>query len=69
MVGAQEAELELETEGGLYVKELVSGDDGRSEPSLSGRLGIQGRVSELDVLHVDWHDGELGSMDLPQAQL
>lgn len=65
LLSPREAELELETEGGLYVKELVSGDDGRSEPSLSGRLGVQARVTELDVLHVDWSGDEPGVMDLP----
>jgi tRNA pseudouridine synthase 10 len=32
-----EATVEVHGEGGLYVKELVSGDEGRTEPSLSWR--------------------------------
>ncbi|MFN3346492.1 MAG: tRNA pseudouridine(54/55) synthase Pus10, partial [Candidatus Bipolaricaulaceae bacterium] len=45
-----EAELELTCEAGLYVKELVSGDQGGTHPSLSGLLGVQAWVTELDVL-------------------
>ncbi len=39
-------------EGGLYVKELISGDQGRTQPSFSERLGIPSEVSELDVIEV-----------------
>ncbi|MDY6930902.1 MAG: tRNA pseudouridine(54/55) synthase Pus10 [Halobacteriota archaeon] len=44
--------LEVSCEGGLYVKELISGDDGRTEPSLSDLLGVDLMVSELDVTSV-----------------
>ena len=46
------AVLEFEGEGGLYIKELVSGDGGRTSPSLSGSLGVGAVVIELDVLEV-----------------
>lgn len=46
------AELVLHTDGGLYVKELVSGDEGRTEPSLAARLGVPARVHELDVIDI-----------------
>jgi len=46
------AVVELEGEGGLYVKELISGDEGRTRPSLSERLGVGAVVTELDVLEV-----------------
>lgn len=48
-----EATVELHTEGGTYVKELVSGDEGRTEPSLAGELGVGATVEELDVLAVE----------------
>ena len=48
--------LELHGEGGLYVKELVSGDDGRTEPSLAGLLGVDAEVTALDVLTVAGED-------------
>jgi len=50
------ATLELHGEGGLYVKELVSGDGGRTEPSLAGLLGVDATVTALDVLDVRGED-------------
>ncbi|MUV90093.1 tRNA pseudouridine(54/55) synthase Pus10 [Halapricum sp. CBA1109] len=50
------AEIELHGEGGLYVKETVSGDEGRTEPSLSGLLGVGAVVTALDVLAVEGED-------------
>jgi tRNA pseudouridine synthase 10 len=44
--------IELTGEAGLYVKELVSGDSGRTRPSLSGMLGRPARVTRLDVVQV-----------------
>ena len=46
-------ELVLKTESGTYVKEFVSGDNGRSIPSFSDALGIQCKVETLDVLSID----------------
>ena len=43
----------IRCEGGLYVKELISGDDNRTTPSLSSLLGTNAKVEELDVLEVD----------------
>ena len=40
-------------EAGLYIKELVSGDEGRTDPSLSSTLGRAARVVRIDVVHVD----------------
>jgi len=47
------ATVEIHGAGGLYVKELVSGDNGRTEPSLAGLLGVGARVTALDVLAVE----------------
>lgn len=52
------ATVEVAGEGGLYVKELISGDGGRTEPSLTGLLGIRSEVTELDVLAVEGVDGD-----------
>ncbi len=46
------AVIEIHAESGLYIKELVSGDDGRTRPSLSEILGVGCRVEKLDVLEV-----------------
>lgn len=42
----------IKCEGGLYVKELISGDEGRTKPNLSELIGIPVKVEELDVLEV-----------------
>lgn len=47
------ATLVVSCQGGLYVKELVSGDDGRTVPSLSRALDIEATVTELDVIKVE----------------
>ncbi len=49
-------DLQLETDSGTYVKEFVSGDDGRTQPNFSERLGVQCRVVELDVLAIDYQE-------------
>ncbi|MGH2669498.1 MAG: hypothetical protein ACRDH5_10385, partial [bacterium] len=36
--------------------EFVSGDEGRTTPSLSVRLCVPCKVAELDVVDVDWTD-------------
>jgi len=46
------ATLTLETESGTYIKELVSGDDGRTKPSISEMIGIPCEVTELDVIEI-----------------
>lgn len=39
-------------ESGTYIKEMVSGDDGRTTPSLSGLLGTPAKVEFLDVVAI-----------------
>ncbi|MGM0604062.1 MAG: tRNA pseudouridine(54/55) synthase Pus10 [Halobacteriota archaeon] len=46
------ATVEIHGEGGLYIKELISGDDGRTEPSLAGLVGVEATVTALDVTGV-----------------
>ncbi|WP_267640838.1 tRNA pseudouridine(54/55) synthase Pus10 [Haloarchaeobius amylolyticus] len=53
---ARHATVEIHGEGGLYIKELISGDDGRTEPSLAGLLGTTATVTALDVLAVEGED-------------
>ena len=52
--GEDTFDLTLKTQSGTYVKEFVSGDDGRTTPSFSGELGVQCRVQTLDVLSIDY---------------
>ena len=51
------AVVDVHGEGGLYIKELMSGDEGRTEPSLAGLLGVDATVTALDVLDVEGVDG------------
>ena len=50
---AHHATVTIHGAGGLYIKELISGDEGRTEPSLAGILGVGATVTALDVLAVD----------------
>ncbi len=45
-------EVELHSSSGCYIKEFISGDDGRSVPSLASWLGIACVCKELDVLEI-----------------
>ncbi|MBS1264002.1 MAG: tRNA pseudouridine synthase Pus10 [Methanonatronarchaeales archaeon] len=49
-----EAVVEIRGEAGLYVKELVHGDSGRTEPSLRGLVGSEVECVELDVTGVEY---------------
>ena len=45
-------EMTIKTEGGLYIKELISGDDNRSKPSVSEILENKSICEFLDVIEV-----------------
>jgi tRNA pseudouridine synthase 10 len=51
-VSLKRALLEIHCQGGLYVKELVSGDEGRTKPNVSDLLGNRAKTLKLDVLKV-----------------
>ncbi|MHA2187577.1 MAG: tRNA pseudouridine(54/55) synthase Pus10 [Candidatus Thorarchaeota archaeon] len=42
----------FKVQGGTYVKELISGDDGRTTPSLSESLGVKCECIQLDVIAI-----------------
>lgn len=44
--------MRIKTEGGLYIKELISGDDGRSHPNVGEILGVNAICEKLDVIEV-----------------
>jgi len=50
-------EVEVRTQAGLYVKEFVSGDDGRTRPSIAEALGTPAECAELDVIAVHLDPG------------
>jgi tRNA pseudouridine synthase 10 len=45
-------EMTIKTEGGLYIKELISGDEGRSHPNVGEILGVNAVCEQLDVIEV-----------------
>lgn len=45
-------ELIIECQGGLYIKELISGDEERTKPSISSLLQTPARCIQLDVIDV-----------------
>jgi tRNA pseudouridine synthase 10 len=51
-IGERMIELIVRCQGGLYVKELVSGDGGRTKPSIAEVLGADAKCIELDVISV-----------------
>jgi tRNA pseudouridine synthase 10 len=51
-VTLKKAILYIKCQGGLYVKELVSGDEGRTVPNVSALLGNPAKTLKLDVLNV-----------------
>jgi tRNA pseudouridine synthase 10 len=46
------ARITIRGDSGLYIKELISGDGGRTKPSLAQSLGVDAVVEELDVINV-----------------
>ncbi|MCX8151355.1 MAG: tRNA pseudouridine(54/55) synthase Pus10 [Candidatus Bathyarchaeota archaeon] len=55
-VSPKEAEMQVLCQGGLYVKELVSGDEGRTTPSVSELLKNPAKTLKLDVLNIIMED-------------
>jgi tRNA pseudouridine synthase 10 len=54
---ARHATLIIKAEAGTYIKELISGDSGRTNPSISGRIGMKAKCTRLEVVGMD--DGYL----------
>ncbi|RLF63588.1 MAG: tRNA pseudouridine(54/55) synthase Pus10, partial [Thermoplasmata archaeon] len=53
-----EAVIVVKAESGTYIKELVTGDGGRTKPSLSELAGCAIEVKKLDVINIGDEDGE-----------
>lgn len=50
--------LEIKTESGTYIKELIGGDDGRTNPSLSSILNQKVVVKLLKVIAIEYYDSK-----------
>ncbi len=44
--------LKIHCDGGLYVKELITGDEGRTRPSIAELTGSEAKVIELEVIKI-----------------
>lgn len=45
--------LDFVTQAGTYVKELVHGEFGRTEPSIASIIGMEIDIVALDVMNID----------------
>lgn len=45
-------EMRIRCQGGLYIKELITGDEGRTRPSVAEAIKAEATPSELDVLNI-----------------
>ena len=46
------ATMSIETDSGMYIKEFISGDNGKTKPNLSEMIDIPCIVKELDVIEI-----------------
>lgn len=44
--------MTVKTQGGLYIKELISGDEERTKPNVGEILGVNAKCTQLDVIEV-----------------
>lgn len=51
-ISKKRAEFLIKTEAGMYVKELITGDGGRTEPSFAGILNNKAKAKALDVVAI-----------------
>ncbi|MCK8828161.1 tRNA pseudouridine(54/55) synthase Pus10 [Natroniella acetigena] len=53
LLTANKLELIIKAEAGAYIKELISSDDGRTEPSVAELLECSAECERLDVIGID----------------
>ena len=51
--GEKEFKLTVKAEAGTYIKELIHGDEGRTQPNISDLIGTQAECTQLDVTWVE----------------
>ena len=49
-INSKKLHLIIKCQGGLYIKELISGDNNRTKPSVSSITNNQAECTQLDVL-------------------
>ena len=50
---AKVATLVIKAEAGTYIKELMSGDAGRTKPNVAELLGTEAKCKKLEVIGID----------------
>ncbi|VVB98257.1 tRNA pseudouridine synthase Pus10 [uncultured archaeon] len=60
ILGEKPPKIYVLAEAGTYIKEFISGDAGRTEPSVSGALGKKAKCIKLSVVEI--RDGFLGDV-------
>jgi tRNA pseudouridine synthase 10 len=53
LIDSNHFEIIVNCDGGLYIKELISGDEDRTQPSVTSFLGSSAKCVHLDVLEVN----------------
>ncbi len=53
ILGPKKIELIIKASSGLYIKELVHGDKGRTKPSVAEILGVKAEPKDLDVIKIE----------------
>ncbi|MCL2317906.1 MAG: tRNA pseudouridine(54/55) synthase Pus10 [Methanomassiliicoccaceae archaeon] len=56
MIGDDVFDLTVNADAGTYIKEFVSGDDGRTVPNFSDALGTRCVVETLDVIAINYQE-------------
>jgi conserved hypothetical protein TIGR01213 len=51
--GEKRFELEVKAEAGTYIKELIHGDEGRTQPNISDLIGTSAECVQLDVIWIE----------------
>jgi tRNA pseudouridine synthase 10 len=51
-VQGSEVVFVVEADSGTYIKELMHGDEGRTQPNVADIVGVPCEVAELDVIHI-----------------
>ncbi|MGC8812345.1 MAG: tRNA pseudouridine(54/55) synthase Pus10, partial [Candidatus Aenigmatarchaeota archaeon] len=52
VLGRKKLVLKVKAEAGLYIKELITGDEGRTKPSVQEILGNKVKKINLDVIKI-----------------
>ncbi|MEM5784182.1 MAG: tRNA pseudouridine(54/55) synthase Pus10 [Candidatus Aenigmatarchaeota archaeon] len=52
-INSKKFEIKIKTNAGLYIKELISGDNGRTKPSISEILQRNAKCKKLDVIWLE----------------